>query len=198
MQIKKEIIDSLILFEEKIEELRSSKFFHFYFEEIKGINYNISWKKIPGGGVLGSSFPEPPEETIKAYLLPLRFFIQERERCSIRNLGNKIIPKIENDFSEQTTEFKQIREAINSFLDSPPGIKLKFQWGSEQLEFKSNRDINNCFIYGHYAHAEENNNQKRWYDLIHTNADEGNSLFRFEAISIILHYLQKVSEGAKY
>ena len=125
-------------------------------------------------------------EVIKAYILPFRFFIQKNEKCSIRHLGEKIIPNLENDFSEQSTEFKKIRDAINSSLNSPPGLKLKFQWGSEQLEFQSNNDIKNCFIYGHYAHAEEKNNQKRWYDLIHRNTNEGRDLFRFEAISIIL------------
>jgi len=179
------------LYEEKVKELEKSKFFHFYFEEVKGINYTQSWKKLAEGGVLTHSFPEPLEEIIKAYILPFRFFIQKKEKCSIRYLGEKIIPKLENDFSEQTIEFKKIREAINSFLNAPPGLKLKFQWGSEQLEFKSNNDIKNCFIYGHYAHAEEKNNQKRWYDLIHRNVNEGfnsisRDLFRFEAISIIL------------
>ncbi len=179
------------MYEEKIKELEKSKFFHFYFEEVKGIKYTQSWKKLAEGGVLTHSFPEPSEEIIKAYILPFRFFIQKNEKCSIRYLGEKIIPKLENDFSEQTIKFKKIREAINSFLNTPPGLKLKFQWGSEQLEFQSNNDIKNCFIYGHYAHAAEKNNQKRWYDLIHRNVNEGfnsisRGLFRFEANSIIL------------
>ncbi|KKK85894.1 hypothetical protein LCGC14_2768670, partial [marine sediment metagenome] len=174
------------MYEEKVKELESSKFLQFYFNDVKGMKFTLSWKKIPDGGVGTHSFTEPSEEIIKAFILPFRFFIQKNERCSIRYLGEKIIPELDNDFSEQTTEFKKIREAINSFLDSPPGIKLKFQWGSEQLEFQSNNNIKNCFIYGHYAHAEEKNNQKRWYDLIHRNTNEGRDLFRFEAISIIL------------
>lgn len=167
---------------------------------MKGVKFTLSWKKIPDGGVGSHSFTEPSEEIIKAYILPFRFFIQKRERCSIRYLAKNIIPELENDFSEQTIGFKQIREAINSFLDSPPGMKLKFQWGSEQLEFQSNNDIKNCFIYGHYAHAEEKNNQKRWYDLIHRSSNEGRDLFRFEAISIILqltHFFLAISKLIK-
>ncbi len=179
------------MYEEKIKELENSKFLHFYSEEVKGLKFKLSWKKLPEGGVGTHSFTEPSEEIIKSYILPFRFFIQKNEKCSIRHLGEQIIPKLENDFSEQTNEFKKIRDAINSFLNSSPGLKLKFQWSSEQLEFQSNNDIKNCFIYGHYAHAEEKNNQKRWYDLIHRNINEGfnsisRSLFRFEAITIIL------------
>ena len=167
---------------------------------MKGVKFTLSWKKIPGGGVGSHSFTEPSEEIIKAYILPFRFFLQKRERCSIRYLAKNIIPELENDFSEQTTGFKQIREVVNSFLNSPPGFKLKFQWGSEHLEFQSNNDIKNCFIYGHYAHAEEKNNQKRWYDLIHRSSNEGRDLFRFEAISIILqltHFFLAISKLIK-
>ncbi len=188
------------MYEEKVKELESSKFLQFYFNDVKGIKFTLSWKKIPDGGVGTHSFTEPLEEVIKAYILPFRFFIQKNERCSIRYLAKNIIPELENDFSEQTTGFKQIREAINSFLNSPPGMKLKFQWGSEQLEFQSNNDIKNCFIYGHYAHAEEKNNQKRWYDLIHRSSNEGRDLFRFEAISIILqltHFFLALSKLIK-
>ena len=174
------------MYEEKIKELESSQFLQFYFNDVKGVKFTLSWKKIPDGGIVSHSFTEPSEETIKAYILPFRFFIQKRERCSIRYLAKNIIPELESDFAEQTTGFKQIREAINTFLNSPPGMKLKFQWGSEQLEFQSNNDIKNCFIFGHYAHAEEKNNQKRWYDLIHRSSNEGRDLFRFEAIDIIL------------
>ncbi|MFX1501710.1 MAG: hypothetical protein ACFFDH_12160, partial [Promethearchaeota archaeon] len=172
-------------------ELENSKFFNFYFKEVKGINFKQSWKKLPEGGVMSHNFPETSEEILSAYILPFRFFIQKNEKCSIRYLGEKIIPQLECDFYEQVVEFKKIRRVINSFLDSPPGIRLKFKWGSEQLEFQTNNDIKNCFIYGHYAHAEDKYNQKRWYDLIHRNGNEGfnsnsRDLFRFEAISIIL------------
>ena len=65
------------MYEEKIKELENSKFLHFYFEEVKGIEYKQSWKMLPEGGVGTHSFPEPSEEIIKAYILPFRFFIQK-------------------------------------------------------------------------------------------------------------------------
>ena len=179
------------MYEEKIEELVNSKFFHFYFKEVKGIKFSQSWTKLPKGGVGTHSFTEPSEESIKAYILPFRFFIQKSEKCSIRHLGEEIFPKLEIDFSEQTAEFRSIREVINSYLNSPPEIKLKFKWGSEQLEFQNNNEIIKCLIYGNYAHAADKYNQKRWYDLIHRNSNEGfnsvlRDLFRLNAFSAIL------------
>lgn len=97
----------------------------------------------------------PNQEEIDAFVLTFRFFYQDNERSSLRNLA-----EIYNGLSvsdELKHEFVEARKAINEFLDNPPPITIKFL--GEKL---TRRKILEVFIYGGLAHA--NPEKKIIYD----------------------------------
>ncbi len=189
--IKQKYLDALILFQQKIKEIEESKFFNFYFMGSKNVQLRITTKKADDGWIGSCSLNEPNEESIKAFILPFRFFILGNESCSIRQIGDKVLPNIEQNFSTHVNKIVKLREFINKYLDSSPDFRYQFNFGKKKIEFSSNREINDIFIFGHYAHASSKYEKKKIYDFIHLNADEGlnaikRNTFRFSAINIIL------------
>lgn len=85
-------------------------------------------------------------ETLDAFILTYRLFIQKRERISIRKLKelyeNSLIPK------ELKNKFNKLRNDLNQFLDGFTNI-------SHNNHTFSRREIQNIFIYGDYSHLEE-------------------------------------------
>ena len=71
--ISKKSIDALLLFVEKMEELKSSQFLDFYFKKPQQIHLKQEVKKIENNWIGRISLTEPNEEVIKAYILPFRF-----------------------------------------------------------------------------------------------------------------------------
>jgi len=97
----------------------------------------------------------PNQEEIDAFVLTFRFFIQDNERSSLRNLA-----EIYEDLSisdDLKRQFSEARKAINDFLDKPPPIRIDFQGVS-----LTRRRILMVFIYGGLAHA--NQEKKIIYD----------------------------------
>jgi len=189
--IKKLNADALLLFIEKVEELKSSQFFSFYFNISQQIQVKQEIKKVNNTWIGRCYLNEPHEEVIKAYILPFRFFIQDNEICSIRNITEKVLPELNQQFTNEIGEYNKVREILNQYLDSAPGIKFNFTKGEKSISFSVNRQILDTFIYGHYAHANIQNDKKEWYDFIHSHPNEGTNIikrnhFRFEAINILL------------
>jgi len=91
----------------------------------------------------------PSEEAVDAFVLTLRFFLQDNESISIRNLA-ELLHRLPLD-SEMRDRVVEMRIAFNSALDRPCGIKI-------DAEHPSNREVLEIFVYGGLAHA---NPQKR-------------------------------------
>ncbi len=98
----------------------------------------------------------PSEKTIDATVIVLRFFIQDRESTSLSNMAD--LYSSLNIESELCTQFSEIRDRLNGFLDSPLPIVLP-ELGP--LTFK---DLRDAFIYGHLSHA--NPEKEANYDFI--------------------------------
>lgn len=189
--IKQKYIDALTLFQRKIKEIEESKFFNFYCMGSRNVQLRITGNKVDDGWIGSCSLNEPNEESIKAFILSFRFFIQGNESCSIRQIGDNVLPNIETYFPEQVNKIVNLREKINEYLDNSPDFQLKFNIGKKNIEFSSNKKIKEIFIFGHYAHASSKDDKKKIYDFIHLNADEGvnpikRNMFRACAIEIIL------------
>lgn len=199
--IKQKQIDALTLYQQKIKELEESKFFNFYFILSKNIELKITANKTDEGWRGTCFYNEPPEEIIKAFILSFRFFIQKNEKCSIKNIGDNILPEIKGIFTDEVNKINNLRAEINKYLDSSPEIQIKLEIGNKKIEFKTKREIKNVFIFGHYAHATSRDNKEEIYDFIHINADEGmnilkRNIFRMSAINIILsltNFLRAIS-----
>jgi hypothetical protein len=139
-----------ILFNEKFEELQSSGFVKNWVG--KKINYNFDFEKDEVNQEI------PNKDEIKSFILTLRFFIQDNESCSLRNLSNQYgdaeLP------GEIVSEFENIKAFLNKYLDSKTGFGPKDE---TQYSF---RYIFESYIYGHHAHSndQKRNEIKKWQE----------------------------------
>ena len=145
---KEEIIESLRLFNEKHDKLMSLGFVKKIFEE--KIGFTMSVKK---DAPVDFQRHGPEGESIDAFVLTYRFFIQNNERISFQNMSEIYDRKeITQDKKEA---FKNIRETINNFLDSNSILTINDK-------IYTHRDIQDIFIYGGLSHANET--KKRIFD----------------------------------
>ncbi len=202
LKIKSKHIDAIIHYHQKIKELENSNFFKFYFKENIQLQLKAEAKKVQNGWVGRIGISEPPEESIKAFILDFRFFIIGNERSSLQYLGDEVLPALEPFFQDEVKNFKNFRKVINQFLQSPPMVNLKLTRGNKTKEFKINEEIFDCFIFGHYAHANIKKDQKEWYDFIHLHAEESyhkmkREFFRLDALNIIVNITAILIEISK-
>lgn len=84
MSDEDKIIAAFELFNEKAEELLSSTFLNTLLQVGNNYNLSVNWES----GEEISSFVRtgPSKDEIKAFVLDLRYFIQDNEKISFRNL----------------------------------------------------------------------------------------------------------------
>lgn len=145
---KDKIVEILRLFNEKADDLKRSRYFKSILENGPGFSIVFEPKGNTTVTVRG-----PDDDAIKAFVLTFRFFIQDNERCSIRNIAN-IYEGLDIP-TELINDFKSNRDGINSFLSNRSMLKLK----NENVEFRKILDV---FFYGGLAHANEE--KKRLFD----------------------------------
>jgi len=131
----------LKIFVESTEELVTSSFVKQATQ--RGLRTDLTWRP---GGFLATERTGPDRETVKAFLLTIRFFCQNNERTSIRKM-ERMISRMVID-QELKSSFSQLRDQLNRHLDSEPSIH--FQKGDKAL---TRRDIFETFLYGTFAHA---------------------------------------------
>jgi len=150
---KDQIIKSLKLFNEKVNKLSSSRF-------VKSIG-------LPGGGFKMSGKPNaagimeykaerkgPDDEAIAAAALTFRFFVQDNERISLRNISRYYADNLIDD--SLSKQYEEIRNELNDFLDNERYSVFK----GNQTRL-TRRELLDTFLYGDLAHANEAK-----YDLI--------------------------------
>lgn len=99
----------------------------------------------------------PPSALVDAFVLSLRFFIQNNERTSLVNMAD-LYARTPLD-AQLKARFISARKAFNSFLDAPNNLNLIVD-GSPL----SHREIMDVFVYGDLAHANSEKHQRfqRW------------------------------------
>ena len=137
-----EDLEALELFNAKADKLNKSTLIRFLCEQ-GGIGCKISWDKDERVTI---ERRWPDEDATEAFILTLRFFIQNNERSSVENMqetyDNLPISQEKKDL------FKNAREKLNQFLDSNSSLAINDQ-------FLTHRQILWTFIYGELAHANE-------------------------------------------
>ena len=150
-----EIIKSLELFNEKAEKLARLSFIETRFKYNSGVSIKIS-KRDDGLYDLIQERRGPLEEAIDAFVLTIRFFIQDNEPISFRRLAEIYdMAPIEKKLKE---EFILLRNQINTYLDSNSAIAITIN-----EEMLNHRKILDIVIYGGLSHA--NTEKKRKYDF---------------------------------
>ena len=147
---KDEAIRTLKLFNEKAVDLLRSSFTKHLQEN--GMSVSLSSSE---GGPLEIKHKLPSEESIKAFILTVRFFIQDNESTSIRNLS-KLYDDENLDISDEgKKDYRWLRDQLNSEFEKKSFLTI-------DKEAPTYRKIFDTFIYGGFAHA--NSEKKEIYD----------------------------------
>jgi hypothetical protein len=130
----------LRLFNQKVERLFSLSFF----SKAQGAGAVVEFQRESGWE---SIFVGPDEESIEALVLTLRMFMQDNDRISLRKMRElyqalSVSPDLGQTFSSICAE-------LNSFLDSDTNLSI------EEGRQLSHREILKVFVYGTYAHTNE-------------------------------------------
>jgi len=143
-------IKALNLFNEKAEKLAQLSFTQIMFSQKTKVDMVYE-----AGKGFKVSRVGPGSENIDAIALTLRFFMQDREPSSIRNLS-KIYERLSIS-QEIKDKFNKARISLNNYLDSESLIKIIFAGKS-----LTNRDILNTFMYGGLAHSNHKERYDEW------------------------------------
>lgn len=134
----------LDLFEEKFNRLQKSSLLRFLTRP--GWKFSFDFKtNAPNSD---SVFPEL--ESIESYVLNLRFFIQDNEPISIRNLSEFYCNYCQDN--EAIEKFSELRNILNSELDK----SWPFRFNSQNMTF---RDIFEGFMYSKFSHSNVENHK---------------------------------------
>lgn len=141
-----EAIKTLRLFNEKADKLEGLSFT----KNLSGSGITISGKQ---GEAIQAQRQGPDDEAIDAFVLTIRFFVQDNETISFRNMAELYagLP-VGKDLVDK---FNDARTKTNAALDKPSPIKLN----NTELTFRA---IFEVFLWGGLAHA--NPTKKAVYD----------------------------------
>jgi hypothetical protein len=140
----------LELFIDKTHKLENSGFVNKIRQEFT-LDINIDFSRTD---VLEITSIRPNQENIDAFILTFRFFIQDNEAISIRNLKKFF----DSNFvtNDEKNKFNAIRTSLNNFLSESSSFIFK----EENI---SNRVLMETFIYGGLSHATKGKKEK--FDL---------------------------------
>ena len=138
-------VAALRLFNEKTQELLGLSFVEAITDPSTGVTISAQLCE-DGSYELRSAVRGPSKEAIMAFVLTFRYFIQDNEAISLRNIAS-LYDVI--DVDPQLKEwFKSARDAVNSMLDSPNSMNLNYNGTTP-----TNREVMDVFVYGGLAHA---------------------------------------------
>lgn len=143
--MSKNTIVVLEKFNRKVEKLNSFSFSN-HGEFQASIKFRASTKGKVGGRIEATEI-RPAEEAIDAFLLTLRFFIQNNEDISFKNIANIYQSELPSG-SEILRDLIGIRKELNNYLDEKSFLTI---YG----ENPTNRRILEVFLYGNSAHGKD-------------------------------------------
>jgi hypothetical protein len=132
----------LELFNEKADKLMRSRFKQTMFDQQTGVK--ISWTAETNEVTTTTTGPD--EDSVDAFILTLRFFLQDRDGISFRRLSE--IYDAHSVPAGLREEFHTVRDAVNDRLDGQP--TLGFNVNGESL---TRRRILDVVLYGGLSHA---------------------------------------------
>lgn len=139
------IYPTLERFIEKFLKLEGSRFVESISKEFR-LDIHIT-----SGEPIKTESIRPDQDNIDAFVLNFRYFIQDNETTSIRNL-QKIFNSDLVTFEEKKN-FNQLRKNIKKYLESSSNLAMF------EKEF-THGELMDIFIYGGISHATEDKEQK--------------------------------------
>lgn len=132
--------DAFELFVEKADRLLDSAFVRHLAE--RKLSFTIRYDANTG---IDTELQVPPDENVDAFLLTFRFFIQDNETISFRNMATAFDEAKVSD--ELRAAFHSVRGELNAMLNENTMVNLdghKLKRG----------ELLHVFLYGHFAHAD--------------------------------------------
>lgn len=149
MKLKQTTHETLVLFIEKAQKLSELSFT----KSIKDAGLSYSWRAESGNIIFEQRGPS--DESIDAFVLTLRLFLQDKDRISFRCMSKLVNnPDLSANWKER---FEEARSRLNKFLDSPPNPVIED--GNCCI---LRRFILDVVLYGGLAHADKD--KKRVFD----------------------------------
>ncbi len=174
-------VSTLKLFIEKADKLKNSTFIKRILDN-SGVDFSMGYGKPTTAMLRG-----PDTENTDAFILTFRFFIQDNEKISLRNIKDIFHSSIATD--EEKTNYDQARTNLNAYLDG----ETMFTIGHKITR----RELMDVFIYGGLSHA---NPQKKaiydkWMDtdILAQFMRNEFSVIIFEVLNIII-FVRNLSE----
>ena len=149
------VIEALMLFDEKVDRVYSRSFIQKYDESRNLVSIQAT-KEHTGEWNIATSFNRPDDESVEAVVLTLRFFIQDNEICSLRNL-HKIYAET-REITHLASIFNEARNRVNEILAMP----VQPQKPSDAPI--TNRDILDTFVFGDLSHTNNKKQRARFLE----------------------------------
>jgi hypothetical protein len=167
------IAKALRLFNEKADKLARFSFLEKLQHPDSGIT--ISFNRLKEGGFnVNQERRGPDEEAIDAFVLTFRYFIQDNEQTSFRNMEKHYLSApIHTALQKQFTE---LRVQVNEYLDSTSNLNFN----GEAL---TRRRIMDVFVYGGLSHGMDE--EKRRLHKSWVNDPFAGVLFEHEFVDIL-------------
>jgi hypothetical protein len=161
MTDKEKAIKAIKSFNKKADEMVESTFVRKMFEEPSGVTIFGNYEA--GKEEINSERSGPNREYIKAFVSDYRYFIQNNETTSFKNMSEHYNSAL---FSESfKSRFNSARNALNDFLDSPSDLPIHFN-----EEILTKRKILYTFAYGSglaHASGEKEELFQQWESIPH-------------------------------
>ena len=199
-EINKELVDSILIFFRRIEELRKTRFFNYY--KINSSEVSIQFE-IPNRlvEVKENELDDENDEFLKSFVVILRLFLLDIDKFSLRYLGENYFKPDQGLlfqlFPNESSIFNNLRSALNDFLNSKPQLNLKRGFRDKEYSFESNLDILYNFAYGGLIHSNVEKLEK--YFVFNLNINEGKNailylMYRNYIIFILLNIMRIIDQ----
>ena len=171
-------LKAFVLFNKKAEKLTDNSFTKKIIAEGFGLSLSVK-KDCP----VNIETRYPNNESIESFVLTLRFFCQNNESSSLRNIA-KIYSKLPYYRSEKIACLNEHKK-LNDYLDSYDN-SLNIKINTKRF---TNREIFDIFLYGGLAHA--NKHKEEIYDQWMNNQLLG-PILQNEFINILCNVLSSI------
>jgi hypothetical protein len=98
------------------------------------------------------SVPGLDEDGLDAFILTLRFFLQDKEPISLRRFCEDTVPCLSLS-TDDLAAISRVRADLNAFLDSR--LILPWTFPPTSYTISTHRDLLYTYLYGQYAHATQ-------------------------------------------
>ena len=192
--INKELVDSLLIFYRRIEELRKTRFFNYYKNNPSkvSIHFEIPTRQLE---IKENELDDENDEFLRSFVAILRLFLLDMDNFSLRYLGenyfNSDIGILFQLFPKESGVFNNLRTVLNDFLNSKPQLKLKRKFRDKEYSFESNLEMFYNFAYGGLIHSNIDKLEKYFVFNLHIN--EGKNVILYPMYrNYIIHILLNI------